>query len=686
MLTPKEVTAPVTREEVVEEVLHGRVNRDPYRWLEDETDPAVAAWVTAQNAYTAAHLDDRPERPAIEQGLNEALAIGTVGAPAERAGRFFYTRRDGSENQPRLYLRAGVDGPERVVLDPNTASAGGTIALDWWYVSRDGTRLAYGYSANGDEKSTLYVLDVDTGNHLPDTIPHTRYSSVSWEDDGGGFYYTRYPSPGTVPPGEENYHQHLFYHRIGTDPAADPDLFGTGREMTEMLGVQQSPDGRWLVLFVRRGWTDNEIYVRDLQTDGGFQPLVVGIAALFGGAVRDDTLYLLTNWNAPQWRVLAINLRDPAPERWQEIIPARPDVIIHDMAIVGDRLILHEVRDVVSHVEIYNRAGAHQATVTVPPLGTVEALSGKWDAENVFLLFESYTVPPTVYRYHLPSGELTTWAAIECPLDLSAITVEQVRYPSKDGTMIPLFIIGRGDLPRDGSIPTVLHGYGGFNLSKGPTFYRPILPWIQAGGLFAVANLRGGSEYGEEWHRAGMLGNKQNGFDDFIAAGEYLIRERITSVAHLGIWGRSNGGLLVGAALTQRPDLFQAVVCQVPLLDMLRYHHYRIARLWIPEYGSADDPAQIDWLWAYSPYQRVTPGTDYPAVLLITGDSDSRVDPLHARKMAALLQAGRPTRPVLLRVEFSGGHGIGKPLALLRAEEADIWTFLAWQLGLPMTA
>jgi prolyl oligopeptidase len=321
--------------------------------------------------------------------------------------------------------------------------------------------------------------------------------------------------------------------------------------------------------------------------------------------------------------------------------------------------------------------------VAVPPLGTVEALTGEWDGEDAFLLYESYTVPATVYRYHLPTGELSTWATIESPLDLSAITVEQVRYPSKDGTLIPLFIIGRRDLPRDGSPPTVLHGYGGFNISKGPTFYRPILPWIRAGGRFAVANLRGGSEYGEEWHRAGMLGHKQNVFDDFLAAGEYLIREGYSSPERLGIWGRSNGGLLVGAALTQRPDLFQAVVCQVPLLDMLRYQHYRIARLWVPEYGSADDPEQIASLWAYSPYHHVTPGTDYPAVLLITGDSDSRVDPLHARKMTALLQAGGPRRPVLLRVETEGGHGVGKPLAMLLAEEVDIWTFFAWQLGLP---
>jgi prolyl oligopeptidase len=678
----EEPTPPPTRAEIVEEVLHGRSNRDPYRWLEDDASPAVAVWVAAQNAYTATQLDTRPERTAIAAGLAEALAIGVISPPAEREGRFFYIRREGDENQPRLYVREGRDGPERVVFDPNTA--GGTVALDWWYPSRDGSRLAYGTSAHGDEKSTLYVLDVDTGNHLPDTIPHTRYSSVAWDEDSGGFTYTRYPTPGTVPPGEENYHQHLFYHRLGTDwQTDDPDLFGTGRTMTETLEVQLSPNDRWLVLFVHHGWTRNEIHVRDLETAGAFEPLVTGLEAIFDGVVRDDTLYLLTNWEAPHWRVLAIDLRNPARDRWREIIPARDDVILHGMTIAGDRLILHEVRDVVSHVKVYTREGAYQGTVAVPPLGTVDAIAGHWDSEDVFLLYESYTVPATVYRYHLPTGDLTTWAAIESPVDLSDITVEQVRYPSKDGTWIPLFIIGRRDLPRDGSTPTILHGYGGFNISKGPTFYRPILPWIRAGGRFAVANLRGGSEYGEEWHRAGMLGNKQNVFDDFLAAAEYLIGGGYTSPARLGIWGRSNGGLLVGAALTQRPDLFRAVVCQVPLLDMLRYQHYRIARLWVPEYGSADDPAQIEWLWAYSPYHQVTPGTDYPAVLLITGDSDSRVDPLHARKMAALLQASGTRRPVLLRVETEGGHGVGKPLAMLLAEEVDIWTFFAWQLGLP---
>jgi prolyl oligopeptidase len=573
-----------------------------------------------------------------------------------------------------------LDGPERLLLDPS--AAGATTALDWWYPSRDGQRLAYGYSVHGDEKSTLYILEVDTGNHLPDEIPHTRYSSVAWDDDGGGFTYTRQPIPGTVPPGEENYHQHLFYHRIGTDWHDDPDLFGTGREMTETLAVHLAPNGRWLVLFVHHGWTRNEIHVRDLQSEGQFEPLVTGLEAIFDGVVRDDTLYIHTNWEAPHWRVLAIDLLNPAPDQWQEIIPARDDVILHEMAIIGDRLILHEVRDVISHVEVYTREGAHETTIAVPPLGKVDAISGKWDGENVFALYESYTVPGTVYRYHLPSGELTTWATVPAPPGLAEIEVEQVRYPSKDGTLIPLFIIGRRDRPRDGHTPTVLHGYGGFNISKGPTFYRPILPWIQAGGVFAVACLRGGSEYGEEWHRAGILGDKQNVFDDFSAAAEYLLREGGTDAAHLGIWGRSNGGLLVGAALTQRPDLFQAVVCQVPLLDMLRYHHYRIARFWIPEYGSAEDPEQIAWLWAYSPYHHVTPGTDYPAVLMITGDSDSRVDPLHARKMAALLQASTTRRPVLLRVENAGGHGVGKPLDMLLAEEVDIWTFLAWQLGL----
>jgi prolyl oligopeptidase len=685
MIVQKQAQPPATRQEPVEEVLHGRINIDPYRWLEDEHNPVVTEWVAAQNTYTETLLGVRPERTAMAARLAEALTIGSVQAPAERAGRYFYTRREGDQNQPILYLREGLDGPEQVLLDPNAASDDGTIALDWWYPSDDGRLLAYGYSTHGDEKSTLYLLDVTTGALLPDQIPHTRYNSLAWEPDGQGFYYTRYPAPGSVPPGEEDYHQHVFHHRLGADPAQDPELFGAGRDMTEMIGVHLSPDGRWLLVFAFLGWARSEIYACDLHSaERAFQPLIIGLDGIFSGEVLDDTLYLLTNWEAPQYRIMAVDLQQPERAHWRELVPTRPDVTIEGMAIVGGRLALYERKDVISQVGLYTLDGTPLPPPPLPPLGSLTALQGEWDSADLFLGFESYTVPPTVYRYHLASGELTTWAAIGVPEDLSGLEVQQLWYPSKDGTPIPLFLIGRRGLPRNGANPTVLNGYGGFNVSFSPMFTRMILPWIEAGGLFAVANLRGGSEYGEEWHRAGMLEHKQTVFDDFLAAAEYLIHEGYTSPAHLGILGGSNGGLLVGAALTQRPDLFQAVVCQVPLLDMLRYHHFRIAKLWIPEYGSAEDPEQIGWLWAYSPYHHVTTGVDYPAVLFTTADSDSRVDPLHARKMTALLQAHDPARPVLLRVETAAGHGAGKPLAKVVAERTDIWTFLAWQLGLSL--
>ncbi|MGI8588002.1 MAG: prolyl oligopeptidase family serine peptidase [Chloroflexia bacterium] len=676
-------TMPPSRQEPVEEVLHGRTNRDPYRWLEDETSPEVQAWVAAQNEYAEAELAARPERAVIRARMAEMLAIGSVTPPVQKADRYFYTRREGTEDQPILYLREGPAGPERVLLDPNATGGSHTVALDWWYPSEDGRLLAYGYSDQGDEKSTLYLLDVDGGELLPDRIPHTRYASVAWEEDSRGFYYTRNPSLGSVHAGEEVYHKHVFYHRLGTDPASDPELFGAGREMTEMPWVQLSSNGRWLVGVVGQGTTRDAVFVRDLSAAGGsFVPLVEGVDAVFMALVRGDTLYMHTNWEAPHYRVMAVDLENPARKNWREVVPDRPDVVIEGIEVVGDRVLLNELKDVVARLGVWSTAGEQLPAPDLPPLGTITGLHGKEDGDDLFIGFESYTVPPTVYRYNLPTGEISEWASVSAPLDLSKIEVEQVWYSSKDGTRVPMMVIGPRGLARNGDTPTVLNGYGGFTLSRGPVFTRAILPWIEMGGIYAVANLRGGNEYGEEWHRAGMLGNKQNVFDDFIAAAEYLISAGYTRPECLGISGRSNGGLLVGAALTQRPDLFEAVVCTVPLLDMLRYHNFRIARFWISEYGSAEDPEQIGWLWDYSPYQHTRPGTDYPAVLFTTAESDSRVDPLHARKMTALLQGNNPRRPILLWVETAAGHGIGKPLTKMIEEQTDIWTFLAWRLGL----
>jgi prolyl oligopeptidase len=674
---------PETRVAVVEETLHGQEIRDPYRWLEDENDPETEAWVAAQNAYTESRLAARPERAAFGERLAELLAVGTVSAPVERGGRYFYTRREGAQDQPVLYVREGLDGPDRPLVDPNSASADSTVALDWWHVAEDGALVCYGFSDHGDEKSTLYVIDVTTGALLPDVIPRTRACSVAWEPDRAGFYYTRYPAPGTVPEGEEGYHRHVFHHTLGADPETDPELFGAGRDMTDWPSVDLSPDGRRLLVLVDQGWTRTQVYVRDVrEPDGAFRLLSEGIDALFGGQIVDDALFLHTNWRAPRWRALRVDLAQPEAENWREIVPERPDVVIEMMTIAGGRLALGVSQDVVSRVEIYTLGGAALPAPPLPPLGSLTALHGRAAGDELFLGFESYTTPPTIFRYDLASGAFSAWAAVVAPVDLRGIEVRQTRYTSRDGTPVPLFIIGRRDLPRDGTNPTVLNGYGGFNLSRGPVFTRDILAWLERGGIYAVANLRGGSEFGEEWHRAGMRGQKQNVFDDFHAAAEYLIAEGYTRPERLAITGRSNGGLLVGAALTQRPDLYRAVVCQVPLLDMIRFPRFRIARLWTAEYGSPDVPEEFAWLWAYSPYHHVRAGVEYPATLFTTGDSDSRVDPLHARKMTALLQSLHPRRPVLLRVDVAAGHGAGKPLSKLVEEQRDIWTFLAWQLGL----
>ncbi len=687
-MTTRAYNHPATKRETVVETIHGQQIRDDYRWLEDDASAEVGAWVAAQNEHTRRVLDAVAGRSALEARMRQLIAIGTLGTPVVRGERHFYTRREGEQNQPALYVRDGVGGADRVLLDPNTAHQQATVALDWWYPSDDGKLLAYGYSEHGDEKSTLYVLAVDSGKRLTEQIPRTRYCSLAWEPGGSGFYYTRYPAPGGVPAGEENYHQHLYHHRLGDDWQSDAKLFGAGREMTEEINVSLSPDGRWLLVMAFLGWSQSSLYVRDLsQPDSELFPIVEGVDAIFYGEMLHDHLYILTNESAPHYRIMDVDLNQPQRENWREIIPERQDTTIVGFSIVGERLILDGLHAVSSSVSVHQLDGTREGSIALPPLGSVTGLDGEWNGTAVYVGYESYTTPPTVYRYQLENGELEVWAKVDAPVDTSQFEVRQVRYNSKDGTPIPMFIVAPKGLTLNGNNPTVLSGYGGFNISRTPLFTRTILAWLERGGVYAAANLRGGGEFGEDWHRAGMLDKKQNVFDDFIAAAEYLIDAGYTSPNRLAIEGRSNGGLLVGAAVTQRPELFRAVVCGVPLLDMLRYHLFRIARLWIPEYGSAEDSAQFAYLHAYSPYHRVKPGTDYPAVLLYAAVSDSRVDPLHARKMAAALQAASVSDyPILLRMEEEAGHGIGKPLYKQVAEYADTWTFLFSQLNLPLAA
>ncbi|HXE57764.1 MAG TPA: prolyl oligopeptidase family serine peptidase [Gemmatimonadales bacterium] len=666
----------------VVETLHGQLVADPYRWLEDGESPETRAWTAAQNALTARYLAAVPARPRIRARLERLLAIGAIGVPTPARGRYFYQYREGTQDQPVLYVRERVDGPDRVLVDPNALNPDGTTALDWYFPSDDGRLLAYGLSEDGSEESVLHLLDVETGRPLPDRIPHTRACELAGLPDGSGFYYTRYPAPGAVPPGEEHYHRSIYFHRLGDDPADDPLIFAP-EEKEHWPGVDLSPDGRWLLVTVARTFDQTDLYVRDRRAGGGFVPVAKGLPFSFEGQVVRDRLYLRTNLDAPNHRLFVADPAAPARDRWREIVPTRPDAVLDGVRVVGEHLILSYLERATSRLRVADLEGRLRRELELPTLGSVFGWGGEWDGTELFYGFSSYTVPPTVYRLDLTTGTTGLWRRVAADVDPERYVVRQVTYRSKDGTPVTMFLVHRRDLVRDGDNPTYLTGYGGFNISLTPAFSRSLFLWLEQGGVVAVPNLRGGGEYGETWHQAGMLGNKQNTFDDFIAAAEWLIAEGYTRPERLAAGGGSNGGLLMGAVLTQRPDLFAAVVIQVPLLDMLRYHRFLIARLWIPEYGSADDPEQFAWLRAYSPYHRVVDGTPYPAVLLATAESDTRVDPMHARKMAARLQAATSSdRPVLLRLETRAGHGAGKPVSKVLDELTDTWSFVFSELGL----
>ena len=676
---------PETPQKPVEDVVHGVKITDPYRWLEDSESPETQKYVLDQLAYTRRVLDRVPGRDKMRARLSELLTIGSIGTPKIGGEHYFYTRREGTQNQPVLYVRKGVNGEDRVLVDVNKLAADGTVALDWWQTSHDGKYVAFGTSPSGSEMSTLHVIEVATGKLLPERIERTRAASVAWMPDNSGFYYTRYPKKGEVPAGEEVYNRRVFYHTLGSDPANDPLVFGEGLKPDWWPNVSLSEDGRWLLIQVQQGWAKTDLWLKDTKSNSPAVAVATGKDFLYSGEVYRDTIYILTNEDAPRFRVFAVSTSKPERAAWKEIVP-QSDAVLKNTAIIGGKLFAEYEKNAVSQLRIFNLNGGILGDVQMPTMGSVTELGGQWDSKEAFFGFHSYTVPPTIYRVPVDSISRTTkpaeWARVKTDLDPSAYEVKQVWFASKDGTRVPMFVVAKKGLKLDGSNPTLLTGYGGFNISHTPAFSRGLYLWLENGGVFADANLRGGSEFGEEWHRAGMLDKKQNVFDDFIAAAEFLIANKYTSKERLAITGGSNGGLLVGAAMTQRPDLFSAVVCQVPLLDMVRYHKFQIAKLWIPEYGSPDDPEQFKWLYAYSPYHQVKDGTEYPAVLFMTADTDTRVDPMHAKKMAARLQAASGgTRPVLLRIEPKAGHGAGKPVAKQIDEATDLYSFLFWQLG-----
>jgi prolyl oligopeptidase len=694
---------PKAQAKPIVDIYHGTKVTDNYRWLEDGNSPETQKWVADEMAYTRALLDPLPGRDAIHKRLTELLSIGSITAPVIAGKHYFYTKREGMQNQPVLYVRDGLNGPDRMLVDANQLAADGTIALDWFQPSDNGRYVAYGTSQSGSEMSTLHIVETKSGTILPDIIERTRAASIAWLHDNSGFYFTRYPKKGDVPAGQEMYNRHVFFHELGTDPETDDLIFGEGRDPEDWPSVFLSNDGRWLLIHVSQGWTKSELFLMDTHGKNPSSRLTTGKNFNYGAEVYDGKVYIITNEDAPRYRAFVTEAGNFDREAWREIIP-QSDAVLQNVSVYGGKLFAQYEQNATSQLKLFDLEGKKITDIWLPAIGTVFQTTGRWNHDEAFVGFHSFTVPPSIYRVDLTpvhyktagknsiEGEVianpTLWTKVDAPsIDPSAYEVAQEWYKSKDGTRVPMFIVHKKGLEKSGKNPTLLTAYGGFNISLTPSFSRTAYLWMEHGGIFAVANLRGGAEFGEDWHRAGMLDKKQNVFDDMIAAAEHLISEKYTDKNHLAIQGGSNGGLLMGAMMTQRPDVFRAVVCQVPLLDMLRYQNFQIAKLWIPEYGTADNAEQFKWLYAYSPYQHVKAGVEYPAILFLTGDFDTRVDPMHAKKMAALMQAeakngSSKTRPILLRIESKAGHGAGKPVTKQIEEFTDVYSFLFWQLGM----
>jgi prolyl oligopeptidase len=677
------VEYPAARVEDLVEMLHGVAVADPYRWLENGDDASVQAWTEKQNALTRRVLDADPAlRAALSRRLIELASVENQTAPSIYGRRYFFMRHEGTQNHAVYCVREGAfDAPLRELINPNTFSNDGTVALDWQFPSPDGSLVAYGKSPDGSERSTLYVRDVATGRDLELAIPYTRDASVAWDADGGGFHYVRYPAPGSVPAGDENYDRKVYHHRLGTNWQSDVLVYGEGTPKEQWNNCYRSSGWEHLFLRTSMGKAQCDLYVQRAG-EQAFTPIAVGLPGVFAADVVGERLFLLTDYQAPRSRVLTADLRNPGPESWNELIPQQRGVI-ENMKLVGGRLVLRIVEDVCSKLRVFALDGRLLKEFELPTLGLINEISGRPEGDELFFTFQSFIYPPTVFRYDFATDQMQAMHQKQYDIDFGGYVTRQVWFTSKDGTRVPMFVIHRNGMTLNGDNPTILYGYGGFDNSVNPRFAAGLTVWLDRGGVFASANLRGGGEFGRDWHLAGRLDRKQNGFDDMIAAAEKLIADGYTRPERLGVKGASNGGLLVGAVITQRPELFRAAYAGVPLMDMLRYHRTQIARLWIPEYGCADEADAFRYLYAYSPYHRVVDGVKYPAVLLTTAESDSRVDPMHARKMAARLQAATASdRPVLLWVERKAGHGKGRPLSKRIEGDVDSWVFFISQLGM----
>ena len=705
----------LARQDNVSETLHGVEIVDPYRWLEDQDSPETRMWIEEQDAYTRALLSRSPGREQIAKRLNELARIDSIGIPTVRQNTYFFSRRGADQELPVLYRRVGLDGADEVLIDPHNLSDDHSVTVSMQDISDDGSLLVYGIRQGGEDELEIRFMDVESKTDRADKLPRARFMSTALTQDKQNLYYSLETDEGP----------RAYRHTLGMDMAADVEIFGTGYDKGKYLTVHISEDGRYLLfnVFYGSAASKTDLYIQALtpaplpkkpgRGEAGdlvdeveqlqhielkpadtlpIVPLITTIDARFYGDVGGNHLYLQTNWNAPNERMLVLDLTQVdltqatdapiAPELLKELVPTSPTAVLEGFSLAGGHIVLNYLQDVTSRIEIFDAAGKYVRDITLPTLGSASGLYGRWDSPETFYTFTSFALPAVVTRYDMNTGITSEWARMNVPINPDDFEVRQVFYASKDGTRIPMFLLHKKGLEWDGARPTLLYGYGGFTASMTPYFSSFATVWAEQGGVYAVANLRGGGEYGEDWHQAGMLANKQNTFDDFIAAGEWLIAQNITNPDKLAIMGGSNGGLLVGAALTQRPELFRAVICAVPLLDMVRYHQFLVARYWVPEYGSSEDPEQFKTLMAYSPYHQVKPGAKYPATLFVTGDADTRVAPLHARKMAALLQAQTGSdRPILLHYDTKSGHMGTRPMGKVIEDLTDELCFLFEQLG-----
>ncbi len=683
--TAQRISYPPTVQVDVAETLHGKTIHDRFRWLEDGNDPKVKTWADAQDAFARERLGKLPDRDAIKARLTELFYVDTQSAPSKEKNRYFWSHKGSTQEKAVVFWRDGKTGTQKTLLDPNEWSKDGSVALGAWTPSLDGARVAYLKKEHNSDEATLYVMEVASGKvSTTDVIDGAKYAGISWMPNSAGFYYTYLPpvSPSVTVADRPGFAD-VRFHKLGEDPRKDRVVREPTHDAKTFLGAEVSRDGHFLLLYVQHGWTSTDVFYKDLR--GGTEPkdwktLVTSQPHKYNVWVYKDRFYVETDDGAPNHHVMRVDPAKPERAAWTEIVAERKDASLDGMNLVGGKISLAYLVDVVSHLELHDLDGKLVREIPLPTKGASSTLVGTPEDDEAYFSFTSFTYPTEIYETSVKSGDTKLWFKLNVPVDPSKYVVEQAFAKSKDGTKVPFFVV-HGKEQKPGAIPVLVYGYGGFLATQKPRFTSSAYPWLERGGAYVVANLRGGAEYGEPWHQAGMRTKKQNVFDDLKAVLETIVESKITTADHIAVRGASNGGLLVAAAVTQFPQLFKVGLCGVPLVDMLRYHKFGSGKTWVEEYGSADEAGDFESIYAYSPYQHVVAGTKYPSVLLLSADSDDRVDPMHARKFAAELQADSAGGPVLLRIEKNSGHGGADMVKSLVESVSDELAFALAQIN-----